>query len=324
MSFAFDSIARSAKTAGDKVVFAQIEAFANRPGNGCFPRCSRTAVAQGLQERMDDPGKIQQGVTGTCGAASFLYSIARSNRFDYMRLVMDLYDKGIATLGTAKTGTMTIKPSTGFRNEEPPPESATPTVDWITLGSLRDSENWLFEYHLKEDPFVRASILTALSDWVREAVEGIRGYSTPGDLESWFRKVGYTRITNRASTIGSADWQNVVHANAMQAQGHHVCLLIDADVLYFDTLDSTSLFPNHWVVLTSQIKVVPHDSVQFSVFTYGNGKRQVPSSRYTSEQLKQYSREFLEKNKDVRVSPTCSLSQKDFLNHYYGFVSAGR
>jgi len=43
---------------------------------------------------------------------------------------------------------MTIKPSMSFRNEEPPPESATPTVDWITLGSLRDSENWLFEYHL--------------------------------------------------------------------------------------------------------------------------------------------------------------------------------
>jgi hypothetical protein len=40
---------------------------------------------------MDDPGKIQLGVTGTCGVASFLYSIARSNRFDYMRLVMDLY-----------------------------------------------------------------------------------------------------------------------------------------------------------------------------------------------------------------------------------------
>jgi hypothetical protein len=214
MTFAFDSNASAGKTASDKLVWAQIEAFANRPGNGCFPRCSRARVAQGLQERMDDLGRIQQGVTGTCGAASFLYSIARSNRHDYMRMVMDLYDKGIATLGTAKTGIMTIKPSTGFRNEEPPPESATPTVDWITLGSLRDSENWLFEYHLKEDPFVRASILTALSDLVRGAVEGIRGYSTPGDLESWFRRVGYTRITNRASTIGSADWQNVVHARA--------------------------------------------------------------------------------------------------------------
>ena len=29
---------------------------------------------------------------------------------------------------------MTIKPSMGFRNEEPPPESWTPTVDWIALG----------------------------------------------------------------------------------------------------------------------------------------------------------------------------------------------
>ena len=200
---------------------------------------------------------------------------------------------------------MTIKPSMGFRNEEPPPESATPTVDWITLGSLRDSENWLFEYHLKEDPFVRASILTWF-DKVRGVVEGIRGYSTPSDLESWFRRVGYTRITNRASTIGSEDWQNVVHANAMQAQGHHVCLLIDADVLYYDSLDSTSLFPNHWVVLTSQIKVVPHDSVKFTVFTYGDSKRQVPASPPDKPQAAR------------------SLSQKEFLNHYYGFVSASR
>jgi len=98
MSFAFDSAAQAAdaannaaKTATDRLIWAQIEAFANRPGHGCFPRCSRARVAQGLQERMDDPGKIQLGVTGTCGVASFLYSIARSNRFDYMRLVMDLY-----------------------------------------------------------------------------------------------------------------------------------------------------------------------------------------------------------------------------------------
>jgi hypothetical protein len=218
-----------------------------------------------------------------------------------MRLVMDLYDKGMATLGTAKTGTMTIKPSLGFRNEEPPSDSVTPTVDWITLGSLRDSENWLFEYHLKEDPFIRASILTRLSDVIKHAVEGIRGYSTPGDLENWFRKVGYTRITNRASTIGSEDWQNAVHANAMLTQGHHVCLLIDADVLKCDTLDSTSLFPNHWVVLTSEIKIVPHDSVQFTVFTYGNGRTAVPSGM-----------------------PSRSLSKENFLDHYYGFVSAGR
>src|ERR1700694_5625180 len=162
MSLGFETFVKSIKNVGDRIVWEQIEAFNNRSGNGCFPHGSRTLVAQGLQEHMDDPGKIQQGVTGTCGAASFLFSIAWSNRFEYMRLVMDLYDKGMAKLGTAKTGTLTIKPSLGVRHDDPPSDSVTPTVDWITLGSLRDSENWLFEYHLKEDPFIRASILTRL------------------------------------------------------------------------------------------------------------------------------------------------------------------
>jgi len=91
-------------------------------------------------------------------------------------------------------------------------------------------------------------------------------------------------------------------ASQYAVQGYNVAMLIDADLLDSSTQnDWVSMYPDHWVVLTSAIRNAGtanyDDPCSFDIFTWG-------------------------RTMSVPVNATNPLKHEYFLNKFYGFVAA--
>ena len=105
--------------------------------------------------------------------------------------------------------------------------------DWIALASLRDSENYFFDYQDASDAFA--------------------GITLPGELEEWFKKAGYAEVVNDARVIVDQEEENIRRADAFFQRGFRVCLFIHSNMLDKSTESTGSATPNHWVVQTSSV-----------------------------------------------------------------------
>ena len=227
-----------------------IRQFAARSGHGVFPWIPRERLAQDLLMRLRNPAGVKQGQTWMCGPAAFMYSFLNDHPLEYARFVTQMYETGSAPLNG-----LHIRASTTFRNARMAP--GTTPADWVALGSLRDSSNWIFGYQYNS------------------YIEHLRGGTLAGDVVTWFKNTGYHDVQDWTEGHGRA--MNARLANQFFNQGYKVCLMVDADVLG-DTKDaaSVSILANHFVVLTSPIEI-GDDGVTFSVFTWGSGSWRIPS-----------------------------------------------
>ena len=246
-----------------------VTAFQNKPSKYCgaFSLIERTEVAQGLSTRIQRPGQISQRSSSLCGPASLLFSVARTRPNEYAQFVVDLADKG-----DAKLGKLRIEPGQDLKRHLPAKGSIDPS-DWIALASIRDSENWFFDY--------------------QSASDQVAGITIPSSLASWYKKAGYTDIRNETNLYFIKDEANANMASTLYRKGFKVALFISANMLDTKSKTTSSTTPDHWVVLTSKIKIGAN--VSFTVYTWGDPRRRVPQ--------------------------TGSLSKKDFLNNYYGYVA---
>ena len=123
-----------------------VTAFGARPGGGRFPKISRAAVASALTQQIATPGDIHQRLSSLCGPATLLFTTARDHPTRYAQFIIDLYEKSQATLGSLE-----IEPGADARQYTP---STVNAADWIGLASIRDSENWFFDYQSERDELV--------------------------------------------------------------------------------------------------------------------------------------------------------------------------
>jgi hypothetical protein len=250
-----------------------IKVFASRQGNGVFPKIPRQQLAKDLLVRARDPSVINQGPTYMCGPAAFMYSLARDNPVRFILFVADLYEHGYARMGDLE-----VRPSERFRNE--PVTRGTPAADWVALGGLRDSENYLFSYH-------------------SGFFEHQAGGTTASSVASWFTRAGYSDVQDY--TMSHGQMMNAHLANDYLNRGYRVCLLIDGDLLGDDdTQRSTSIVPNHFVILTSPI-LEDDTGVKFTVYTWRSEKREVPMK--------------------MAGKPAGRVPIPVFLSKYYGFIA---
>src|SRR5579872_4965096 len=143
---------------------ARIDTFASGSGGGAFKKIARAAVAAGLRERVQDPNGIKQGSSSLCGPAALIRTIAFTDPVAYVAFVTSLYDTGHGQLGD-------LKVTAGGDLLGYAPGSNVPAVDWIPLASIRDSENWFFDYQSADNEFA--------------------GITLPSHMESWFKKIGF-------------------------------------------------------------------------------------------------------------------------------------
>lgn len=284
-----------------------IAEFAKRPGNGAFPKIPRVKIAQGMLSRLRDPSTIDQAWSGFCGPAAFLYAVLRNGdrHKDYVKFVIDLYETGQGTFGS-----MLVQPSLPFRTDDVPDDYSGAMVDWLVLGSLRDSKNWLLQYHRNEVPILGVHVgWGPLKDtFVDEGIEELRAGTSTRDMVSWFKEAGYTQVEDW-TTLGSfgiskakIDWTanraNARLANDYFNRGYNVCLSISANMLYEKGMrDGGSV--DHWVVLTSPM-ILNENDVNFTIFTWHDGRYRVPQP--------------------VKSGPP-KLTMSQFLKSYYGFIA---
>ena len=254
-----------------------VKKFGATHGPGVFVNISRKEIFEGLLQRIDYPDKINQGGSNLCGPASFLYNLASCRPEEYAKFTIELYEHGKANLGK-----LNIKPTRELMRYNLT-DKTIQSVDWMTLASIRNSMA----------PFLLLFRYDSVDD-VGSAI------TTPGDLESWFKKVGYKEIVNETWSLSVIKDYPTARKNAEKAsclldqKGYKVCLLVHHNMLNSKTQKECSLIPGHWIVLNSPITITTK-SVNFTVFTWGNSKFSVPQKG--------------------------SLSEKDFLNNYFGFIA---
>lgn len=224
---------------------ALVRDFAERIGPGAFNLLDRRQVAAGLMARIDDPSVIQQGPTQFCGPGSFIFALASDDPLRYARFAIELYETGKATLGK-----LLVEPDEEVLHSTPPSTEIEP-VDWMVLGSIRDSENWFFDIETGE------SI--------------IRNGTNPHEVAKWFRQAGYSKVVEEVNTVFSKDMANARMASDLFEQGYKVILYLGFGIF------SPGGSGTHFVALTSRINLIP-TNVIFDVFTWGKGHFKVPQS----------------------------------------------
>ena len=240
--------ARKTDLAADKkAALKLVEKFIGHMKPPAFKHFRRIDVAEGLIERINQPSLIDQpGMV--CGPAALMYVLARDFPVKYTRFVIDLYERGTAWLMGPDKG-FRVTPNQSLLNFKPKDENA---VDWITMASLRDSENTFFNY----------STRGKRDDWF--------GYTMPGEFAKWLRKLGYKEVIDQTNLKNVKGEANLVKAKELQKQGYRVFLLIHSHALSTGRLKSCSPLEgaNHWVVLTSPITISPR--LKFKVFSWAD------------------------------------------------------
>jgi hypothetical protein len=258
---------------------ALVSSFSAAAGTSMWPRILRADLAAGLIKRINDPNSIDQKDMSFCGPACFFRAIASDDPKAYAQTAINLFQTGLGVLRG-----LVFKPRKEVRDSAP--TGGTDPADYILLASLRDSDNiWL----------------SPVGRW-----EEMAGVTTPDDIEAWFKRAGYSRVHQVTSLTRVTKLppgllrQSLNIASVLFDKGWKIVLLIDNDVLYPAKQNNTSLWPNHWVALTSTISNTDEDGldwpVNFTVYSYGTTYKipGVPNS----------------------------LTLDDFLPFYYGYVAA--
>lgn len=229
---------------------ARLLAFAQRKGRGAFRASSRDQVARGAIDRVYDPNRIEQMASSLCGPAAMVRAVAATDPVAYADYIVQLFE-----LGHGKLRRLEVEPDEDLRAYDPGVQINQ--ADWIALASLRDSENWFFDYDEVDDP--------------------VAGITFPSSLAGWFRRAGYTSVYNETNLIIDKDLNNLRAANELYKRNYYVCLFINMKMLDEDEgeMTSGSFSADHWVVLSSRVNIVG-SHVKLTVFTWGDGFRPVP------------------------------------------------
>jgi hypothetical protein len=227
-----------------------IDQFVRRTGVSAFPRFSdRKLIGLQLIERLEGAKMINASKTSLCGPAAFLQGISKRDPVAYVKYVIDLYENG-----NGRIGKLTVKPSVGFRADGG--NGFTPEADIIAMGSLRDSANYLMEYHFNS------------------SIDETRGGSSPGDLVDWFKNAGYTPedytdwskswITNQSQPRAKAEL-----ASQRFQDGYIVCLAMSQNLEGSPSTQAEWGGRDHFALLRSPIRFDAKGNVSFKVFDDG-------------------------------------------------------
>ncbi len=243
----------------------RVEAFAARYHPQAFCTAGRQIVADGLQERLDDPNWINQQGVGICGPTSIVYSLALHRPLAYVDLVINLFEHGRARLGN-----WTLEPCRELKHHAMPDlRSGIEQADWIPTASIRDCENWFFDYY--------------------SASQENGGGMKHGDMADIFKKAGFKHVRDSVQDGHPRDLHNLHRASQYYQNDYSVCLCVDANLLKHLPPQGRH---NHWIVLTSEVVVDANGLVAAEVFSWGKTRHLYSNPhkhhKYTSAQFLEY------------------------------------
>jgi hypothetical protein len=261
--------------------------FALKTGPGAYPHITRAAFTAGLKERVGNPDSVNQASSSLCGPSALMRSLLMDNPELYVRYATSLFETGEALLGKIK-----VKPGSDCRNCNPGTKISA--IDWVTLASLRDSENDVLDY---DDPSDQAG-----------------GITMPEDLAEWYEKVGYINVVNETNIYFSKSRREIETAALMARAGNRVCLFVEAGVVE-KTAKGSSAFsiPDHWVMLNQSFGMRPH----FGHTWDANGRNWGYDGDRVELEIWSWGRTI-----SFKESDPSALRADEFSGRLYGFVSA--
>ena len=204
-----------------------------------------------------------QGPTSLCGPAAFFYCLLVDRPDLYAKCVIDLWEKGEAQIKSLR-----IKPSENCKKPKSLMREVSNYingVDWITLASLRDSENMILDYDEESDK--------------------VAGITLEGKIKQWFLKVGATILYSNVTYGFHIDKDKLLRLVAYKQQypQSHIISLINAGLL--SKKETFFKFKSHWIVW----KTIPQsngkdidsttqnvDTIEQNVITWGYDNYEVP------------------------------------------------
>ncbi|MEA5103967.1 hypothetical protein [Pantoea sp. S18] len=215
-----------------------------------------------ISSRINHSSYPNQGATSLCGPASFFYCLQMDRPDIYQKAANDLW-----AFGKTKINNLVIEPGKGCRHPKGKfyfnGRERVSGLDWITLASLRDSENSIMSY-----------------DEIDDQVAGITMW---GKLSEWFEKAGYVKVFSNVG-LSNSNVQDLAKLNEYANDGFKVVTLISAGMLFDFGPDDTSS-KNHWIVWDGAIKnekgqYVSESSkmdeiVNLKLFSWGEVKNQI-------------------------------------------------
>jgi uncharacterized Zn-binding protein involved in type VI secretion len=186
----------------------------------------RVRVARSQGQHVSTKERItpfpNQQETSLCGPAVFFYALLVDRPDLYTQAIIDLWETGETTIGQ-----LHIKPSHDCRNPKKFSHTAAgdriSAIDWISLASLRDSENDLFDYDSPGDQ--------------------IPGITLPGKVKAWFTRAGATVVFDNIQFLGHINQEELVELLSYAGGQHHVTSLISASMVE----GGAGVGKNHWI-----------------------------------------------------------------------------
>lgn len=103
-------------------------------------------------------------------------------------------------------------------------------------------------------------VLTSVSPSYDDPQDQISGITLPGKLKRWFQKSGFSVTEAHTSKFFNQGMNSLLLAQTDYRLGHSICMFVDAGVFApFKGKRRETVFPNHWVVLNSDIQVIEYD-----------------------------------------------------------------
>ena len=129
-------------------------------------------------------------------------------------------------------------------------------ADWMTLGGLRSSENFLVDY--------------------RNTDQELGGITTAWELARWLGDAGYRDVREETNALRDKGEDNLREASRLYEAGYRTILFINSDMLEMEDQSKDSLILNrHWVVLRSKV-AISSSNVNLKVYTYGDAEHTIP------------------------------------------------
>lgn len=198
-------------------------------------------IEEGLKSRLAKKDYPDQGQSMLCGPAAFFYCLLIDRPDLYKQMVKELWESGVTKIGTLK-----LQPSVGCRRPKNFFEANTEgmstrvsAIDWITLASLRDTENSVLDF---DSPDNTAS-----------------GITIAANIKKWFEEAG-SKVIHEINTnvlmhlAGSTlTLKQLCHLNSYIAPDTHVVVLITSRMI---DAQGPSTKKNHWIVWTDKLKLI--------------------------------------------------------------------
>ncbi|MEO4206611.1 hypothetical protein ACYU0V_12775 [Acinetobacter sp. X9] len=236
-----------------------------KPGEPKDP-FSKAQIEAGLQSRLNEP-LPNQDFTSLCGPAAYFFCLINLSPSRYKLAVKQLWEKGQTEIGKlvikpSLDGSRRVKNYFHIKSGDP----KIPPIDWITLASLRESEN----------------IILTLKDPSQE----VAGITPWPELSSWFKKTGFKGVKAYPFYFNGYSPSLISEINRYAGDGYYVITLISASLLSRGSSSGTQSFPDHWIVWTDKLRDTkgqpitsssdPYKSeVRLKMFTWGENTQRL-------------------------------------------------